>query len=139
MIVFHTSPSMIFKIEKYGLSPFGDCLFFSESPYFMTQADNPVIYQIGLNSWIDVRDLYHEEIIDDIAQAFDVDFEIAADMLCSEIEVEGENGWYIQRKQGECAELMGYESCKARDEQGTVYIVPMFGRESDLILVGEEI
>lgn len=41
----------------------------------------------------------------------------------------------LQGKRGECAVKMGYDGCEDVDEQGTVYIVPMFGREKELTLV----
>ena len=38
---------------------------------------------------------------------------------------------------GECAKKMGFDGCKDEDEQGTVYIIPMFGREEILVLEGD--
>ena len=46
----------------------------------------------------------------------------------------GEIDWWVQGKQGECAKKMGFEAVEGRDEQGHVYIVPMFDRENDLVL-----
>ena len=46
----------------------------------------------------------------------------------------GEFDWWVQGKQGECAKKMGFEAAEGRDEQGHVYIVPMFDRENDLVL-----
>ena len=42
--------------------------------------------------------------------------------------------WWLQGKRGECAVKMGHDGCEDEDEQGTVYIVPMTGREKELIL-----
>ena len=48
---------------------------------------------------------------------------------------DAENDWWLQGKRGECAVTMGFDGCEDRDEQGTVYIVPMKGREIELTLV----
>ena len=48
---------------------------------------------------------------------------------------DGEGSWWLQGKRGECAVKMGFDGCEDIDEQGTVYIVPMTGRESELKLI----
>ena len=46
--------------------------------------------------------------------------------------------WAIQRYQGEWTTEMGYQAGESVDEQGSVWIVPMLGRENELKLVAEE-
>ena len=140
MKVYHTSPAEINKITQNGL--FNDCLFFANEPYFMTQVKNPVVYSLQLNKEkiINVNELYDKDIIKDIALTLEVNEELAESFLDNsesvfDHNIDSEFDWWLQAKQGECAKAMGYEAVRAEDEQGAVYIVPMLGRESDLVLV----
>lgn len=71
---------------------------------------------------------------------FEVDEEAAEELLdgsTNEWDLENvtaELSWLLQGKRGECAVKMGYDGCEDEDEQGTVYIVPMQGRENELTL-----
>lgn len=139
MKLIHTSPNKIEKINNSGL--FGDCLFFSVDEYIMTASRTVYVYSIEIDDEkiADVSELYDEEIIKDIMDTLDVDEDVAANMLDGTDTAwdhgkDGEDDWWIQGKQGECAKKMGYEAVESRDEQGTVYIVPMLGREADLVL-----
>jgi hypothetical protein len=49
--------------------------------------------------------------------------------------LEAEDSWWLQGKKGECAVKMGYDGAEDMDEQGTVYIIPMMGRENELTLL----
>lgn len=136
--IYHTSPEEITKINEYGT--FGESLFFSDEPYFMTQAANPVTYKMPLGKTIPVSDLDDPAAIRDIANYFDIDDEAAESVLDGSKSVwdldgnwGGEDDWWVQGKQGEAAKNMGYQGAKGIDEQGTVYIMPMKGREGDLI------
>ena len=139
MKLIHTSPNEIKEISKCGM--FDDCLFFSCSEYVTTQAKEVYIYSIEINSdkMINVSDLHDDEIIENIADALDVDSDVAERMLDGRDNAfdhgkDGEDDWWLQAKQGECAKKMGYEAAKSQDEQGAVYIIPMLSRENDLIL-----
>lgn len=139
MQIIHTSPSEITKIEKNGM--FDDCLFFSGSEYSMCARGPLYVYSLEIDDEkvIAARELYNEEVIADIANVLNVDEDAAERMLdgrdnAFDHGLTGEDDWWIQAKQGECAKLMGYEACEAWDEQGTVYIVPMLGRENELSL-----
>lgn len=139
MKITHTSPSEITKITKHG--QFDDCLFFSEDEYSMSVRGDLYVYSLELsdNKVVAVSELYNEDVIANIVSALDVDEETAERMLdgrdnAFDHGLEGEDDWWIQAKQGECAKLMGFEAVEAQDEQGTVYIVPMASRETDLVL-----
>ncbi len=158
MKLIHTSPNEITKIEKHGL--FGDALFFSSSRYVMTQNDTVHTYSIELDEekTISVSELFSREIIKEIIEDLeelelseDMDEELAEKLLDGRCLISdlapydavdyspySEYEWQIQRYQGECAKLMGFEACSSTDEQGQVFIVPMLGRESDLVLVDVE-
>ena len=90
-------------------------------------------------SFIDAGDLTDAEIIAEIAGRFDIDEDLAESLLDGSDSVwnhdfaDAENDWYIQAKRGECAKKMGFDGCLDEDEQGAVYIIPMFGRESILV------
>jgi len=139
MKIYHTSPEKINKITKTGV--FGECLCFSDDIYFMTQAETPVVYTLEIDEEkiIDAFDLDGKSVIKDIADYFDTNDEHAERILDGRKVVgaldgyDGEDDWWVQGKQGEAAKNMGYEAARGEDEQGTVYIVPMFGREKDLI------
>jgi len=139
MKLYHTSPEKIEKINKFGM--FDDCLFFADEPYTMTQAGTVYTYSIEIDEEkiIKVSDLHHVSVIENIMEVVEVDEDQAERLLdgrdtAFDYGKDGETDWWIQAKQGEAAKLMGYEAVEARDEQGTVYIVPMFGREENLKL-----
>ncbi len=140
MKLYHTSPEEINKISKNGL--FDDCLFFSGTPYGL--GDIKAVYEIDINekNIIDAYQLDSEEIVSHIASVLECSEEEAEKMLDGSIEAHDvtndcEDSWFIQAQQGACAKEMGYEAVRALDEQGAVYIVPMFGREKDLIIVDD--
>ncbi len=139
MKITHTSPNKITSINKNG--QFDDCLFFSADEYSMTTKGDLYVYSIELldSKIIEVSELYNEEVIANIASVLDVDEDAAERLLdgrdtAFDHDLDGEDDWWIQAKQGECAKLMGYEAVESQDEQGTVYIVPMANRENDLVL-----
>ncbi|MFX5523805.1 hypothetical protein [Acinetobacter baumannii] len=138
MKLFHTSPNKIEKISKFG--NFDDCLFFSTNVYEMSACET-IVYSIDAEtmSFIDACDLHDDEIIAEIAERFEIDEDLAESFLDGSESVwnhdfaDAENDWFIQAKRGECAKKMGFDGCKDHDEQGVVYIIPMFGREAILV------
>ena len=139
MKIYHTSPTEIKEINSYGIA--GSCLFFSSNIYTMTASSEYVIYSLEIDEdrIIKTSDLYDEEIVAEISETFGVDIEIAEGLLDGsesewDYDCDAEKSWWLQGKQGECAKAMGFEACIAKDEQGTVYIIPMIGREKDLVL-----
>ena len=137
--MFHTSPQEIKEINSMGIA--GDCLFFADSVYVMTQSDSYYVYEADFDC-IAASQLHDDEIISEIADRFDCDHSLAADMLdgsesewSQEFDCDAEDSWWLQGKRGECAVKMGYDGCEDQDEQGTVYIVPMTGRESEMVFV----
>lgn len=136
--MFHTSPNQIEHgiINNDGIA--GSCLFFSDDIYRMSES-SIYVYEADFNCII-TNKLHDETIIEEISDRFNVDVEIAECLLDgSENEwdhgADGELSWWLQGKRGECAVKMGYDGCEDEDEQGTVYIVPMVGREHELNLV----
>lgn len=137
--MIHTSPKKIEEgtINSYGVA--GDCLFFSDSVYVMTKSPSYFVYEADFNC-VPAYKLHDEEIIAEIAEKFDVDADTAESLLdASENEwnhgADADSSWWLQGKRGECAVKMGFDGCEDEDEQGTVYIVPMTGRENELTLV----
>ena len=136
--MYHTSPNKIEAgmINEMGVA--GACLFFSDDVYRMSAASVNV-YEADFNC-VAASQLHDEEIIARIAAYFDVDTDTAEALLDgSESEwdhgADGEDSWWLQGMRGECAVKMGFDGCEDEDEQGTVYIVPMKGRESELKLI----
>ncbi len=138
MKLFHTSPKEIAKISRFGA--FDDCLFFSAEPYSMSIGE-VITYSIDAENmnFVNACDLSDDEVVAEIADRFDIDADLAESLLDGSDSVwnhefaDAENDWYIQAKRGECAKKMGFDGCLDEDEQGGVYIVPMFGRESILV------
>lgn len=136
--MYHTSPVGITSINNYGIAQ--DCLFFSDDVYQMSEACT-YIYEADFDC-VRASQLSNEEIIAEIAEYFDCDLELAESLLDAsesewnqDFDCDGEDSWWLQGKRGECAVKMGYDGCEDEDEQGTVYIVPMLGRESELKLL----
>ena len=139
MKIYHTSPTEIKEINSYGIA--GSCLFFSANIYTMTTSEKYFVYSLEIdeNKIVKVSDLYDEEIVVEIADEFGTLTDVAENLLDGsenewDYDCDAEKSWWLQGKQGECAQVMGFEACIAKDEQGTVYIVPMIGREKDLVL-----
>ena len=139
--MYHVSPRLITSgmINEYGIS--SDCLFFSNDVYVMTSSDECYIYEADFNC-VNVSRLYDDESIDEIAEYFGCSTSLAESLLDGSespwdqgFECCGEDSWWLQGKRGECAVKMGFDVCRDVDEQGTVYIVPMFGREHELKLI----
>lgn len=140
--MYHTSPQLIVNgsINNSGIA--GSCLFFSDDVYRMS-ASSTYVYEAEFNC-IAASQLYDLEIVSEIAEYFDCDESLAESLLdASEcewnqhFECSSDDSWWLQSKRGECAARMGYDGCKDSDEQGTVYIVPMLGREGELTLIEE--
>lgn len=139
--MYHTSPNKIVKgsIHDHGIA--GCCLFFSSEIYRMS-AESTYIYEANFNC-IERSQPFDEEIIAQIADYFDVDTDTAEALLdgsksewdLDTFDTDGEDSWHLQGLRGQCAAKMGYDGCEDEDEQGTVYIVPMKGRESELTLI----
>lgn len=138
--MFHTSPEEITPgmIHNFGIA--GSCLFFSDNRYVMTASNVVYTYEADFDC-VEAWQLFDEEIIKEIADLFDTDLETAEALLDgskNEWDLEGttaEKSWELQGFQGYCATKMGYDGCESVDENGTVYIVPMLGREHELNLV----
>ena len=157
LTLIHTSPVEIKEITKNGV--FGDILFFASEEYHMGKTSHVYSLEVGEDKIINMTQLKDEKIIQEILDDLEgmkltqePDLELAESILdgsqylldlIPEDQMEygcgdySEYLWDIQTYQGRCAKKMGYEVCQSFDEQGTVWIVPMMGRENDLTLVRE--
>ncbi len=138
MKLFHTSPNKIEKVSKFG--NFDDCLFFSTNVYEMSACET-ITYSIDAEGmrFIEACDLHDDQVISEIAERFEIDLDDAESLLDGSDSVwnhdfgDADADWFIQARRGECAKKMGFDGCEDHDEQGTVFIIPMFGRESILV------
>ena len=153
-IIYHTSPSKIEKI-KDRKGNFKDSLFFSADEYSMSSGKTTT-YAMDIDNmeFLSPSQFFYDDdyeklndIVSDVENYADVDNEMAQGLLdgsedpfeiIEDGEMAGDLSWFIQGKQGESAKILGYDGAESEDEQGTVYIVPMIGRESDLIEVVED-
>ena len=142
--MYHTSPVQITEgmINTNGIS--SDCLFFSDDIYVMGASGAYHVYEADFDC-VRASQLHDEDIINEIADYFSCEPELAESLLDSsenewnqDFDCEGGDSWWLQGKRGECAVKMGYDGCEDVDEQGTVYIIPMQGRESELNILQQE-
>ena len=152
--VYHTSPAKIEKIKPHQ-GHFSGALFFSATEYAM----GPVkaIYSINLedDQIIEVSDLDNTEVVAEVVETvqsyldMEIDEDEALDLLtgyssiwdiaeASDSTDIGEFDWALQGLQAKAARNMGYLAAESIDEQGTVYIINMIGRENLLKLEREE-
>jgi len=137
--LYHTSPQEIKELHDEGR--FGKGIFFSDRPYYMTQAENPSTYNLNINEdeLVDASHFpYHEDfeklkpIIKKIMKKFGVSEEQAWDLLSENTDIydlqdeingfsyedAGEYAWDLQRLAGEAADLLGYKGVNLKDETG---------------------
>ena len=136
--MYHTSPNLILDGTIHNAGIAGSCIFFSDDVYYMSE-QSIFVYEAEFNC-VGVGELYDPDIISEIQHTFNVCVDIAERLLDGsdnewnhEI-TDGELSWWLQGKRGECAVIMGFDGCEDIDEQGTVYIIPMIGREGELSL-----
>lgn len=157
MELIHTSPNEIKEITNDGF--FNDILFFALDRYVMTSSRTVHTYTMDIDEddYIQTSKLENKEIIQEILDDLEemelnqgADLELAESLLdgsklicdlapedCCDFTEYSEYEWEIQKYQGKCSLKMGFKGCESTDEQGVVYIIPMFGRENDLTLVRE--
>ena len=149
MKLFHTSSTEIKAINTNGL--FGEFLCFADSPYFMTEAASPVVYAIEIdeNDIIEAGQFfYHEDaaklqpLVERIMRMVGCDEETAEDLLSGKqalIDIaedfDYEQDFEIQRLQGLAGKTLGFRAVQTVDEQGTMWLVGMAGRESEMLEV----
>lgn len=141
MQLYHTSPSPITEISPAGT--FGSHLCFSSHVYQMCIGE-AVVYSIEISDddIIDASSLLHhpdaellDDIIAEVARIADCDTDTAEDYITqSDDPGDAELSWDIQRLTAEAAGVLGYRGVAAQDEQGTVYLIDMSGRESELMI-----
>ncbi len=139
MKLFHTSPNEITKIDHLGR--FGEFLCFAIDPYEMAVCET-ITYSIDLNEddVVEARTFFYR---DDSDKLSDVVAEVMELAECDEDDAEeylsgrkshddAEIDWDIQKLTGDAGKLLGYRAVMTEDEQGSVYLVAMAGRESEL-------
>jgi len=144
MKITHTSPTEITKITPFHL--FEGSLFFSTNGYTMTQSNVIYTYSMDIDEEeiTDQFELYDEEIITEISEELNISVEDAERVLDGRDSAildhfsTAEQDWWIQAKQAECAKKMGFVGVESVDENGTVYIINMIGKESELNLISVE-
>lgn len=140
MRIYHTSPDKIIKINSSGM--LGECLCFSASVYCMSACE-VIVYALDIEdadvveaSSFFYRDDYSklDFIVSEVMDLAGCDEEEAQELISQRTaHSDAEIDWRIQGYAGEAAKVLGFKAAEAQDEQGTVYIVPMQGRENDLI------
>lgn len=140
--VFHTSEVEIKEIRDTDL--FGDVLFFSDSVYRMNP-NASIVYSLEIaddeiwSQWElfrsrdeDVRAAI-ERASQELADCCGIDADTAEEWLTDEdAKFDCEHGWAVQKYLGKLAKYAEITAIKSRDEQGTVYIVPMSGKLEQL-------
>jgi hypothetical protein len=139
MKLFHTSPVKIETINNYGM--LGECLCFSSDVYQMAPGE-VITYAIEIDEseMIEASSFFYQDdaekldvIVSNIMAMADCDSDQAEKYLSqNDNHHDAEIAWRIQGYAGEAAKVLGYQAAVADDEQGTVYIIPMSGREAEL-------
>lgn len=144
MKLYHTSPLEISKIKTSGR--FGEFLCFSGHEYVMT-AGGHVLYKIEIDEGEIIDDgslFYHpdagllDDLVSDFCARFDVDADTAEEIISGRAELDrdvhdADDSWDAQEFTARAAKILGYRGVRARDEQGTLYMIDMLGRESELV------
>lgn len=148
--IYHTSPKEITKINPWGGVIGNGVLCFSDEPYVMTGAENYITYSMNYDSMEFIsasRLFYHPDasklqiFVEELASLVGCDTDTAEALISEEESVwnidldadKAELDWHIQGVAAVCAKALGFDGCVGSDEQGKVYLVPMIGREADLI------
>ena len=149
-MIYHTSPAVIAKQQKFGR--FGEFVFFSSGVYTMTEVVNPVVYGIDestLNiveacsmAHIENFDVICADIINDVAEMFDVDFDTAHDILTEKesewnYDCDAEKSWDRQKLTAKAAKLMGFDGVQVEDEQGAAYMISIVDHFDKMRLLNE--
>lgn len=144
MKIFHTSPQAITEI--YESDVFGDVLFFADKPYY--RLPSKFVYAIDIpddeiwSQWQLFRSRDEdvvaaiERAAKEMAEELGIDFDRAEHILTDEdADYRDLDGWTVQSYIGKLAKYADISCIRSRDEQGTVYIVPMAGKVDQLTLV----
>ena len=149
-MIYHTSPAVIAKPQKFGR--FGEFVFFSSGVYTMTEVVNPVVYGIDestLNiveacsmAHIENFDVICADIINDVAEMFDVDFDTAHDILTEKesewnYDCDAEKSWDRQKLTAKAAKLMGFDGVQVEDEQGAADMISIVDHFDKMRLLDE--
>lgn len=149
-MIYHTSPAVIAKPQKFGR--FGEFVFFSSGVYTMTEVANPVVYGIDEStlSIVEACSMAHIEnfhvicadIINDVAEMFDVDFDTAHDILTEkesewDYDCDAEKSWDRQKLTAKAAKRMGFDGVRVEDGQGAAYMISIVDHFDKMRLLDE--
>ncbi len=151
--LFHCSPRKIDTIHKKGR--FGEFLFFAVEPYSITSCpDYEYSIEIDDDEIIEARVLFYideDEVLTgmatEVGELLSVGLETAMGLIGEEISIYdldlgleyeklGEWSWDLQLYAARAAKLLGYRAVELHDEQGSVWLIDMFGFENELTLIG---
>ena len=146
MEMIHTSPVEIKKVNNAGL--FGSFLCFSQNEYVMTCSGSHFSYKIEIDDseLIEASRLfYHPEaellndLVLEVCKKYGVDEDTAEDLISEKEngfdvidEFDSDDSWDMQHRTARAAKILGYRGCIMKDEQGTLYMIDMLGKECEL-------
>ena len=146
MEMIHTSPVEIKKINSTGL--FGSFLCFSQNEYVMTCSGSHFSYKIEIDDseLIEASRLfYHPEaellndLVLEVCEKYGVDKDMAENLIGEMengfdviYEFDSDDAWEMQHRTARAAKILGYRGCIMEDEQGTLYMIDMLGKECEL-------
>lgn len=140
MELFHTSPAEITAINDSGT--YGSFLCFSSDVYVMTAGEH-ITYRLEIDEDDIIeadRLFYHDdaEKLDGLVASVMSMLDCDEDEAIEQIEQRGEfcgdadDSWEIQHISAQADRMLGYRGVSMQDEQGTVYLIDMLGREGEL-------
>ncbi|PXX42228.1 hypothetical protein [Aquitalea magnusonii] len=148
MELFHTTANEIGTIHKNGR--FGEFFCFSSNVYVMV-AGEYFTYSIEIDEdeLINASSLfYHEDaeklsgLVSTLCNRLSISEDEAEDLISEKVSGwdlidswDAEQDWDLQRLTASAAKILGYRGCIMKDEQGTLYMIDMLGREADLVKV----
>lgn len=140
--LYHTSPDASIPVHAHGL--LGSFLCFASRPYVMTAASECYVYSIEIeeSEFIEARALFHHEraseldgLVAEFAARFGLQTDDAEDIIAERAQLDSGDAdelWHVQHVTCRAAKYLGFSGVVGRDEQGTVYMIDMLGRESEL-------
>ena len=140
MKLFHKTQSKIENITKRG--NFEDVFFFGESVHYLLE-DWAFTYTVESDDldfffffFFQFQDNVEENaLVVRFAEIFDLSLDDAIAVLSNDDDIASHTDdmsdeTYVQVYQAKIAKSYGFDGCISEDEQGAVYMIPMFGREN---------
>ena len=141
MKLHHMTHTEIKEVKKTG--HFADVFFFGEEVHYMMEGrehhytiDTKEVEFVNVQNFANYQaNNESKKIINQLANALDIDYEEAFEVLCENEQYNDDDYAYLQIIQAKYAVTIGFDGAISQDEQGDVYMIPMFGRESLLTKV----